>query len=46
MDKQADEMNVRIRDTMNKITREKMSLSLLKKSLAQEFDWPVEELLR
>lgn len=46
MDAQALEMEVRIRETMNKITREKMHLSRLKKSLAQEFDWPVEELLR
>lgn len=46
MDQQSKDMEVRIRDTMNKITREKIGLMRLKKTLAQEFDWPVEELLR
>ena len=46
MDLQQEEIADKIRDTINKITMEKMALATLKKSLGQEFDWPVEELLR
>ena len=31
---------------MNKLTREKLILMKLKQSLDQEFEWPVEDLLR
>lgn len=46
MESQTSALQVRIRDTFNKITKEKLILMRLKKTLAQEFDWPVEELLR
>jgi fructose-1,6-bisphosphatase len=46
MQTQEKALDIRIRDTLNKVTREKMALARLRKSLAQEFDWPVEELLR
>ncbi len=46
MQKQVEDIERRIRETLNKITREKLLLMRLRKSLAQEFDWPVEELLR
>ena len=46
MQKQVEDIERRIRETLNKITREKLLLMRLRKSLAQEFDCPVEELLR
>ena len=46
MNRQVAEMEAKIRDTMNKITHEKILLMKLRKSLVQEFEWPLEELLR
>lgn len=46
MDKQVEELEFKIKDTMNKITREKILLMKLRQSLVQEFEWPLEDLLR
>ena len=46
MDKQVEELEFKIKDTMNKITREKILLMKLRLSLVQEFEWPLEDLLR
>lgn len=46
MDKQLAEINEKIKRTMNKLTREKLVIMKLKQSLVQEFEWPVEDLLR
>ena len=46
MDRQIEELEDKIKTTMNKITREKILLMKLRQSLVQEFEWPVEDLLR
>ena len=46
MDKQVEEIGIKIQNTMNKITREKILLMKLRQSLVQEFEWPLEDLLR
>ena len=46
MDRQLEELEFKIKDTMNKITREKILLMKLRQSLVQEFEWPLEDLLR
>ena len=46
MDKQVEEIGIQIQNTMNKITREKILLMKLRQSLVQEFEWPLEDLLR
>ena len=46
MEKQVEELEFKIKDTMNKITREKILLMKLRQSLVQEFEWPLEDLLR
>ena len=46
MDDQLQAIEVRLKETANKITRSKMAIASLKRDLAQEFNWPAEELLR
>jgi hypothetical protein len=46
MDKQCEELDLKMRETLNRITREKLLLMKLRRSLQEEFEWPLEELLR
>ena len=46
MDEQARELDRKVLEAMNRLTQEKILLMKLRKSLIEEFEWPLEELLR
>ena len=46
MEEQMQELDMKIQQAMNRLTQEKILLMKLRKSLIEEFEWPLEELLR